>query len=27
VVTGAVEHIYPLIDADVAGLVDLCRKP
>ncbi len=27
VVTGAIEHVYPLIDADVAGLVDLCRKP
>jgi hypothetical protein len=27
VVTGTVQHIFPLIDADVAGLVDLCRKP
>jgi hypothetical protein len=27
VVTGAVEHVYPLIDADIAGLLDLCRKP
>jgi hypothetical protein len=27
VVIGAVEHVYPLIDADVAGLVNLCRKP
>ncbi|MGQ0484352.1 MAG: hypothetical protein ACT4SY_03235 [Hyphomicrobiales bacterium] len=27
VVIGAVEHVYPLIDADVAGLVALCRKP
>lgn len=27
VVTGAVEHVYPLIDADVAGLIDLCRSP
>jgi hypothetical protein len=26
-VTGAVEHVYPLIDADIAGLLDLCRKP
>ena len=26
VVTGAVEHTYPLIDADVAGLVELCRS-
>ncbi len=27
VVTGAVEHVYPLIEADVAGLIGLCRSP
>lgn len=27
VVTGTVEHVYPLIDADVAGLIELCRSP
>lgn len=26
VAIGAVEHVYPLIDADVAGLINLCRK-
>jgi len=27
VLTGTIEHVYPLIDADVAGLISLCRSP